>query len=153
MGGARASPRTGQPLGRAAGLALQPGPVHAKLRGPLRVSLPDFVFCVFGSVFSSFAERYPGIELTLSSDYREVSLPRREADVVLRLSNTPAEPLVGRRVRGVSFAVYAADGLIQERLRGAGYADYPWIGRDLRQRVRAFMEHVANALVERLEPT
>lgn len=104
----------------------------ARLVGRLRVSTLDFVFERFSDVFSSFCQRYPSVELVLSAENRDVSLTRREADVALRLSNDPHQHLVGRRVGRVEFAVYASEALLARVGSDAGYADFPWIGRDPR---------------------
>ncbi|MBX2799615.1 MAG: LysR family transcriptional regulator [Myxococcales bacterium] len=104
----------------------------ARLSGMLRASTLDFVFDTFHDVFSSFVQRFPRIRLTLTTETREVSLARRETDVALRLSNTPAEHLVGRRLGRVGFAVYASESLVRQRGRRAGYGAFPWIGRDPR---------------------
>lgn len=69
----------------------------AQLQGKLRVSTVDTLFFGFESTFTSFMARYPSIDLTIATSSERVSLTRREADVVLRLSNAPPENLVGAR--------------------------------------------------------
>lgn len=102
----------------------------AQLQGKLRVSTVDTLFCGFESCFTSFMARYPSIDLTVTTPSERVSLSRREADVVLRLSNTPPENLVGRKVGHVQFAVYAGQTLVDRVGDGAPLGDYPWIGWD-----------------------
>ncbi|WP_437643999.1 LysR family transcriptional regulator [Sorangium sp. So ce362] len=104
----------------------------AQLQGRLRVSTMDMLFRVYQPAFSSFTERYPGVELTVASGDSEVSLPRREADVVLRMTSSPPEHLVGRKVGRVQFAVYASKGLAERAGQPARYADFPWIHWDER---------------------
>lgn len=105
----------------------------ARLRGALRVSTVDILFYGFERAFTSFMERYPDIDLTIVSSSEKASLTRREADVVLRLSNTPPEYLVGRKVGHVQFAVYAGQVLIERVGEAAPLSAYPWIGWDERQ--------------------
>ena len=105
----------------------------AKLRGRLRVSTVDFVYRAFADVFSKFAQRYPGVELTVLGDYEEVSLRRREADVVLRLSNTPAAHLVGRRLGVIEVGLYAAQRLVDKIGADAPLDRYPFLREDERR--------------------
>lgn len=101
-------------------------------RGPLRISTMDLFVCGFYDVFEAFVERYPGIDLTIDTSLDHVSLPRREADVLLRLTNQPPDYLVGRKVGRAEFAVYAADRLVEEIGPDAGLSAYPWLGWDER---------------------
>ncbi len=103
-----------------------------ELRGPLRVSILDYSFWNLHDAFSSFLARYPHVELTITASLEQVSLTRREADVVLRLSNTPAENLFGRRVGTMAFAVYGSESLIKSVGETAAFEDYPWLGWDER---------------------
>jgi len=104
----------------------------AELGGRLRVSTLDFVFRAFQDVFATFLTRYPRVELTMCAANAEVSLTRREADVVVRLNNAPSPYLVGRRVGAVQFAVYASEALAAAVGPGADLGAYPWIGWDER---------------------
>ena len=110
----------------------------ALLRGRLRVSTLDILFYSFENAFTSFMDRYPSIELTVTTSSETVSLTRREADVVLRLSNAPPQHLVGRKIGRVQFAVYASGSLMEEVGEGAPLNAFPWIGWDERQNWRWF---------------
>ncbi|MEM7605685.1 MAG: LysR family transcriptional regulator [Myxococcota bacterium] len=100
-----------------------------ELRGELRLSTVDVVTYAFTEALAAFANRYPNVHLSVSTTSHRISLSRREADVALRLSNTPPEHLVGRKVGFVQFGVYAAKTLENE-FRGAQLGAYPWIGWD-----------------------
>lgn len=102
----------------------------AQLTGPLRVSTVDVLFCCFTGAFRSFTERYPGIDLVLDVSRDPVSLSRREADVVMRVSVSPPETLVGRRVADMQFGIYASAALVERVGEGAPLAKFPWIGWD-----------------------
>ena len=115
----------GQLLGRA-----------AELSGRLRVSTLGFVYEAFVGVFESFTARYPNIELTVIATERELSLLRREADVVIRLGATPPERLIGRKLGVMTFAPYASKALVERVGEGACLADYPWISGDESSEVR-----------------
>ncbi|MCA9494406.1 MAG: LysR family transcriptional regulator [Myxococcales bacterium] len=103
-----------------------------ELRGTLRVATMDMLYCGFQDLFASFVQRYPNVELTVTTSPDHVSLQRREADVALRMTRSPPEELVGRRVGQLQFAVYGATSLVQAIGPGAALADYPWIGWDER---------------------
>ncbi len=104
----------------------------AQLEGRLRVSTLDFLFTSLSEHFSGFIRRYPGVEVTMVATNSEVSLNRREADVALRLSNSPLEYLVGRKVARMEFAVYSAASLVERVGRDAPLGDYPWMHWDER---------------------
>ncbi|MEL6348120.1 MAG: LysR family transcriptional regulator [Myxococcota bacterium] len=104
----------------------------AALRGALRVSSLDFIIEHYIDVFHTFINRYPGISLTICADQERISLRRREADVVLRLQDTPAEHLVGRRLRTMSFVPCASRALMARVGDDAPLSAYPWVGDDLR---------------------
>lgn len=104
----------------------------ARLTGALRVSAMELVFRAFRGAFADFAARYPSVALTVTTTDDEVSLARREADVVLRLNNRPPEQLVGRRVGSMQFAPYAARALVAAVGEGAPLGAFPWIHWDER---------------------
>lgn len=86
----------------------------AELSGGLRVATLDFVFQGYVSVFRSFADRYPGVELTVCTGYKNVSLKRREADVAIRLGPSPGDHLVGRALGELEFGLYVHRSLADE---------------------------------------
>ena len=101
-----------------------------KLEGKLRVATMDMLYRRYQPVFASFLARYPGVELTVTVSNTEVSFTKREADVALRMTSTPPEYLVGRRVGRLDFAIYASKALVERVGRGAPLAAYPWIAWD-----------------------
>jgi DNA-binding transcriptional LysR family regulator len=108
----------------------------AKLEGKLRVTTMDVLFTRYRETFTSFIDRYPGIELTLGCTDSEASLTRREADVALRMTNQPPEHLVGRKVGRVEFAVYASRALARRVGSRAAFRAWPWLHWDERLMAR-----------------
>lgn len=104
----------------------------AQLEGKLRVATMDLLFRRYQAAFASFIARFPGVELTVTSSDTEVSLTRREADAALRMTSSPPEHLVGRKVGRVDFAVYASRALARRVGPDAAYSDYPWLHWDER---------------------
>ncbi len=104
----------------------------ARLKGPLRVATMDMLFVRYRAVFTSFAEAHPEVELTVLVSDEEVSATRREADVILRLTDTPPEYMVGRRVGREHFAVYGSVGLVERIGADAPWRAFPWVHWDAR---------------------
>ncbi len=97
--------------------------------GLLRVTAIDnMATTVLMPLFAGFSRAYPDVVLRLMTSNSDVSLARREADVAIRLTNTPPETLVGKRVATVSSAVYGGREYLA-RLRESGEAPR-WLGVD-----------------------
>jgi DNA-binding transcriptional LysR family regulator len=108
----------------------------AQLHGPLRVATMDIMFRRYRHAFESFMARYPSVQLTVSTHDEQVSLTRREADIVLRMTNTPPEYLVGRKVHRVDFAIYGSTALVARVGSDAPLDAYPWLHWDERLNMR-----------------
>jgi DNA-binding transcriptional LysR family regulator len=108
----------------------------ARLEGKLRVTTMDILFRSYQGAFASFIERFPGVELTMICHDTEASLVRREADVALRMTNAPAEHLVGRKVGRIEFAVYASHRLARQIGKKAALSAWPWLHWDERLEAR-----------------
>ena len=95
--------------------------------GPLRVSAIDnMATTVLMPMFAGFSREYPEVTLHLMVSNSDVSLAQREADVAIRLTNTPPDTLIGRRVVTVSSAVYGGHAYV-EALRRSG-EEPEWLG-------------------------
>ena len=108
------------------------------LDGALRVSTLDWIFEAHADVFASFCARYPAVSLTVVATETEVSLFRREADIALRLTNTPPDTVVGRRVGEVDFAVYGHRDLVTDP--AAPWSAYPWLHWDERTEMARWLD-------------
>lgn len=79
----------------------------AEQAGTLRLSASEVVFSgLIAGKLQQFTSYYPDITVEVVQNYRSVSLSRREADVVIRATQSPPEHLVGRRLSGFAWAVY-----------------------------------------------
>jgi DNA-binding transcriptional LysR family regulator len=81
----------------------------AQLSGTVRLATPE----AFGAWFlaprlSEFYARHPGIELELVPDTRQVSLSRREADLMVTLTRPRRGRLVTRKLSDYSLGLYAS---------------------------------------------
>lgn len=64
------------------------------------------------SVIQRFYQQYPGITINLSSDNNFVNLSKREADIAIRPTHSPAENMVGRKAASMVFGLYASPSYI-----------------------------------------
>ena len=101
--------------------------VDALLAGRVTVTTTDVITHYHPDLFTSFAARYPAIELEINTGSTPLSLARREADVAIRWTLHPAEGLFGRRLARAEYALYAAEELVRSMGRDAGLAAWPWL--------------------------
>jgi len=76
-----------------------------------------------------FMPDYPGLKLELNTSSTFANLSRRDADIALRLTNTPPQHLVGTRLGTVSYRVCASE----DYLRRSGHTaleEMAWIAPD-----------------------
>lgn len=100
-----------------------------KPSGPLRVTAIDnMATTVLMPMFAGFSREYPDVTLHLMVSNVYASLAQREADVAIRLINTPPETLIGKRVCTVSSAIYGSPDYL-EKLHANG-AEPQWLGVD-----------------------
>jgi len=79
--------------------------------GLLRISTLDwFAIYMLAPVLSEFRQRYPKASIELLTDARLYSLPRREADMVIRMRPFDEPEVIGRRLATVPYALYAPTG-------------------------------------------
>lgn len=95
---------------RTAIAAAKPG-----LRGEVTISAPPALTnALIAPQLFQLRRRHPGICITLIGEKRTVSLNRREADVVVRLTR-PTEPgLIARKVGHFSFSLYGSPQYLKE---------------------------------------
>lgn len=80
-----------------------------QLSGVLRVTMPiSLATHLLTPDLASFSEAYPGIQLELAVSDEEFNLKKREADVAIRLTPSPPEYLVGRKILTPSKGIYAS---------------------------------------------
>lgn len=104
-----------------------------RLEGSLRITTTDtLMVSILPPILAAFRERHPGVQLELTTSNAFANLAHRDADVAIRPAADPPETLVGRRIAGIAFAVYAAPSYVLERgLDPAGaivFANERWIG-------------------------
>ncbi len=95
--------------------------------GELRVSaINNMASGVLMPMFARFSAAHPKIELHVLVTNKFVRLAERDADIAIRLTNTPLDTLIGTRLTTVAAAVYGARDYCA-RLR-AGAVGEKWLG-------------------------
>ena len=95
------------------------------LQGSLVVTTVDGLAEYLAPIIAQYADRHPRVAITLNTENRFLDLSRREADVAVRLTNSPDERLFGRRVGAVDYAPCASPVLVERY--GTSVPDLPWI--------------------------
>jgi len=97
--------------------------------GPLKVAaLNNMASTVLMPMFAAFNEEWPQIELHIIVSNIDASLSQREADVAIRLTNTPTDTLIGKRVVTVASCIYGSKSYIKKLSEQGGQPK--WIGVD-----------------------
>jgi DNA-binding transcriptional LysR family regulator len=79
------------------------------LTGKLRVTaISSMASTILMPIFSSFSKTYPQIDLHIMVSNETASLANREADIAIRLTNSPSESLVGKRLVTLVSTVYGS---------------------------------------------
>ncbi len=79
-----------------------------RVEGEVRVAAPELLAVELARLLSSLRAELPGVRVHLVVGHRPADLGRQEADVALRVTRTPSEGLIGRKLADVAFAVYSA---------------------------------------------
>jgi len=125
---------------------------EAQLEGTLRISSSDwFGTYMLAPVLAEFGRQHPKVCVELLTDARLYSLPRREADMVFRITPFRETEVISRRLLRIPYALYGVEGSkLPPRGDGSGlriitmdesFADMPdavWIRRALPKSEIAF---------------
>jgi DNA-binding transcriptional LysR family regulator len=79
------------------------------LVGCVRVSVPEIVSASVGEVLQVVLEQHRGLQIELRVDDSIVDLSRHEVDVAIRVSDTPPQQLVGRKLGRAAVGIYATE--------------------------------------------
>lgn len=102
-----------------------------RLTGTLRVTLPDLLAIrLLAPDLAAFSSAYPGIDLEVIVSYETLNLSRREADIAIRITNSPPETLVGRSVARYCNGTYASPAYLEAHDLNKAPQDACWIGWD-----------------------
>ena len=84
----------------------------------------------FAPRLPDFLNRYPELEIEISSSMSMVDLARRKADVAIRMNNNPPDSLFGKRLFPYHNAIYASPSYLEEHDLVNEPEKARWIGWD-----------------------
>lgn len=92
---------------------------HAELAGDVTIATTEPLAAKLTEHVLAFGRLHPRIRVRIHATNANVDLAKREADIALRVTGSPTESLVGRKLANVAFAVYGT--------KGSSLEDSPWI--------------------------
>jgi len=101
------------------------------LSGTLRVSVNPLIgLHLMPGAIASFSAAYPDLSIEIYSTWVNANLDAREADVVVRVTDSPPETLVGQRFGPIGYGFYAARSAVEAAGGEAAYlaSDPPLLG-------------------------
>lgn len=127
-----------------------------RLSGLVRVVIPEVIaLSLLVKELSRFQDAYPDIEISLVPGHQRPNINIREADVLIEVTDHPAENLVGRSLSPIAIAAYGSQELIDRDTRAGilpGGEDNIWVDyladsemSRVSRRLRA--AHAANARI------
>ncbi len=99
-----------------------------RLEGPLLIATTDTIMAsLLPPVLAAFHQEHPAVQLQVSTGTDIANLARREADVAIRVTHSPPEMLIGRRISGVAMAIYRASADPTEAADSAALLEEDWV--------------------------
>jgi len=98
-----------------------------RLAGSLRVTaINNMASSVLMPMFARFSQQHPQVDLHIIVSNMDVSLAQREADIAIRLTNSPTDTLIGTRLLTVASTIYGSRQYLKEIKQQA--VEPKWIG-------------------------
>jgi len=115
----------------------------SNLVGPLRVTaINNMASSVLMPMFSSFSQAYPQVDLHIVVSNIDSSLAQREADVAIRLTNSPTDTLIGKRMVTVASTIYGNQDYLQQIREQR--REPKWIGVECCEFHKSWTRHSCN---------
>lgn len=103
--------------------------IDTRLTGPLRVTaINNMASSILMPMFASFSKQHPLVKLHIVVSNLDASLAQRDADVAIRLTNSPPDTLIGQRIVTVASTIYGGRSYIKALLKEKKEPE--WIGVD-----------------------
>ena len=97
------------------------------LVGPLRVTaINNMASSVLMPMFAQFSDEHPQVDLHIIVSNIDASLAQREADIAIRLTNSPTDTLIGKRMLTVASTIYGSREYLRKIKQQV--AEPKWIG-------------------------
>jgi DNA-binding transcriptional LysR family regulator len=102
-----------------------------RLSGNVRVATTDtLALNLLPAMLARFRRRHSEVQIELATGNTQADLTRRDADVALRPTLRPPDNLIGRRVCGVAYAIYAAPSYLKEHAARSALPKHVWLAPD-----------------------
>lgn len=99
--------------------------------GTVRVSTSEaLALYLLPPMLADFRQKHAEIGLEIVVSNQPVDLTRRDADVAIRVTASPPEHLVGRRVGNAGYAAYASRKLLRRTGAASELSTFDWLGFD-----------------------
>lgn len=100
---------------------------EGRVAGELRVTaINNMASSVLMPLFASFTRKYPDVALHVQVSNKYVRLAERDADIAIRLTNTPLDTLIGTKLANVASAIYGERSYVSAVQ--ADKAEPKWLG-------------------------
>ena len=84
------------------------------LSGPLTISIPETALIDLSVPIAAFMRSYPDVQLTVLATSEQLNLNQLQADVLIRMTDTPPELLVGRQLAEIPLYAYGRKDYVKE---------------------------------------
>jgi DNA-binding transcriptional LysR family regulator len=97
--------------------------------GDLRVTTNDTLLVhLLSEIFAGFRRTYPEINLDIVVANEALNLSKRDADIAVRATDRPPESLIGRRLAGIRWGIFAPSAEAPKNFDPMDARRYRWIG-------------------------
>jgi DNA-binding transcriptional LysR family regulator len=96
-----------------------------ELSGEVHLHIPDFFDDWVCEKLAGFSQQHPKLNIHLTSVVTLADIAHREADIALRITQSPPENMVGRKVWQLQTAIYASIDTVIDPTKDL--ALYPWV--------------------------
>ncbi len=97
--------------------------------GDLRVTTNDTLLVhLLSEIFAGFRRAYPEINLDIVVANGMLNLSKRDADIAVRATDRPPETLIGRRLAGIRWGIFAPSADAPKKFDPADARRYKWVG-------------------------
>ncbi|MSP48821.1 MAG: LysR family transcriptional regulator [Alphaproteobacteria bacterium] len=122
-----------------------------RLTGIVRLStLDSLAWSLLGPHLARFRRLHPGIVIEVSIGNALANLTRRDADIVLRATDSPPETLVGQRLGDMTMAAYGAPAYAAAKGSAALWSEHDWVAPDESMGHTPFARFVAREAPDRV---
>ncbi|WP_380055625.1 LysR family transcriptional regulator [Falsihalocynthiibacter sp. SS001] len=99
----------------------------AELSGDLKVTVPKLLVGALAGVLDQFLVAHPKVNLSILASDEVLNLNLREADLAVRVSNSPGDTLMGRRLTGQHIAAFST-AEVNARIEADPHKHIEWLG-------------------------